>query len=88
VELEEVSSDNSNNDEPLVPAMIRNDRALKYWPLTLATLFGGQKEQLSQSLPREIDAEAKLMQALAELEEENLDDGAIEIPSEDESEDS
>ena len=87
-ELEEVSSDDSDDDEPLVPATIRNDRGLKYRPLTLATLFGGQKERLSRSLPREIDAEAELMQALAELEEEeNLDDGAIEIPSEDEYED-
>lgn len=88
-ELEEVSSGDSDDDEPLVPATIRNDRALKYRPLTLAMLFGGQKERLSPSLPREIDAEAELMQALAELEEEeNLDDGAIEIPSEDEYEDS
>ena len=84
-ELEEVSSDDSDDNEPLVPATIRNDRGLKYRPLTLATLFGGQKERLSRSLPREIDAEAELMQALAELEEEeNFDDGAIEIPSEDE----
>jgi hypothetical protein len=49
----------------------------------LATLFGGQKQQLSHIPPKEIDAEAELMQALAELdEEENWDDGAIEIPSE------
>jgi hypothetical protein len=43
--------------------------------LTLATLFGGQKEWLSHLLPREINVEAELMQALAELDEdENPDD--------------
>ena len=36
-------------------------------------------------VPREIDAEAALMQALAELEEdERLNDGEVEIASEDE----
>ena len=55
--------------------------------MTLATLFGGQKEWLSHLLPREINVEAELMQALAELpvdEDENPDDDdAIEIPSKD-----
>ena len=85
VELEEVGSDDSNDDEPPVPVTIRNNCAWKYRPLTLAILFKGQKERLSHSLPREVDAEAELMQALAELEEEeNPDDRAVEIPSEDE----
>ena len=55
--------------------------------LTLATLLGGQKEWLSHLLPREINIEAELMQALAELpvdEDENPDDDdAIESPSKD-----
>ena len=39
----------------------------------------------SQMVAAEVDAEAALMQALAEMEEdERLDDGEIEIPSEDE----
>ena len=55
--------------------------------MTFATLFGGQKEWLSHLLPREIniDLEAELMQALAELDEDENpdDDDAIEIPSKD-----
>ena len=53
--------------------------------MALATLFGGQKEWLSHLLPREINVEAELMQALAELDEDENpdDDDAIEIPSKD-----
>ena len=43
----------------------------------------GQKKWLSHLLPREINVEAELMQALAELDEDENpdDDDAIEIPS-------
>ena len=52
---------------------------------TLEKLFGGQAQPPSQMVATEVDAEAALMQALAEMEEdERLDDGEIEIPSEDE----
>ena len=52
---------------------------------TLIILFGGQAPPPSRMIPAEIDAEAALMEALAEVEEdERLDDGEIEIPSEDE----
>ena len=56
------------------------------WKLiSLAKHFGGQNKHPSQLLPAEIDAELKLMQALAEVDEdERLDDGAVEILSEDE----
>ena len=48
-------------------------------------LFGGQNKHPSQLLPVEIDAESELMQALAEVDDdEQLDDGAVDILSEDE----
>lgn len=50
--------------------------------MSLAVLFGGQKQPLSRLLPEEIDAESVLMEALAELEEDGrLDNGAVEINS-------
>ena len=53
--------------------------------MTLAKLFGGQNEHPSRLLPAEIDAESELMQALAEIDEdERPDDGAVEIHSDDE----
>jgi hypothetical protein len=58
----------------------------KQWkPTSLAILFGGQKEPPSRLLPKEIDAELALMQALANLEEgKQLDDMAIEVDSDEE----
>jgi len=51
-------------------------------PITLALLFGGEKPPRSRLPPEEVDAESRLMEALAELEEdERLDDGEVEIPS-------
>jgi hypothetical protein len=74
-------SDDEDGTEDLVAA----DRASKWKPTTLAVLFGGQKERPSRLLPEEIDAESALMQALADLEEdERLDDGAMEIDSDEE----
>ena len=64
---------------------IAADHALKWKPTTLAVLFGGQKERPSRLLPEEINAESALMQALADLEEdERLDGGAMEIDSDEE----
>jgi hypothetical protein len=68
-----------------LPELLGNGRATAWKPVTLTKLFGGQKEHPSQLVPAEIDAESELMQALAEVDEdERLDDGAVEIPSEDE----
>jgi hypothetical protein len=48
-------------------------------------LFGGKKPPRSRLPPEEVDAESWLMEVLAELEEdEQLDDGEVEIPSDEE----
>ena len=53
--------------------------------MTLAKLFGGQNKHPSWLLPAEIDAELELIQALAEIDEdEQPNDGAVEIHSDDE----
>ena len=58
----------------------------KWKPVTLAVLFARQKEKFvcmsTQSLDQQ---EANLMEAMAEMDEdERLNDGAIEIPSDNE----
>ena len=51
----------------------------------LAILFGDWKEPPSQLHPDEIDTKTALMEALVERKEDNrLDDGAVEINSDDE----
>ena len=58
---------------------------MKWKPTTLTVHFGSQKEHPSQLLPKEIDTESALMQALADLEEDEwLDDGTMEIDSDEE----
>jgi len=58
---------------------------LQWKPTTLVILFGGCKEPPSRLHPDEINTEAALMQALAEhKEDDRLDDGAVEINSDDE----
>ena len=55
----------------------------KWKPITLALLFGGAKSRGSRD--SQVDAESQLMEALAELEEdERLDDGEVEIHSDQE----
>ncbi|KAJ6624052.1 hypothetical protein B0H10DRAFT_1943534 [Mycena sp. CBHHK59/15] len=86
------SDDNDNNNLPktITPAPQRRD--LKWKKTTLAQLFGGAKKKHAGCLSQEeIEAEAKLMvslveaEALAEAEEDaRLDDGAVEIGSEEE----
>ena len=79
--ISELDSDDEDGTEDLVVA----DHASTWKPMTLAVLFGGQMECLSQLLPEEIDAESALMQALADLEEDKwLDDGTMEIDSDEE----
>ena len=52
---------------------------------TLEKLFGGKAQHPPWLVPAEIEVEAALMQALAELEKDKqLDDGEVEIASEDE----
>jgi hypothetical protein len=83
-ELEESDDDEERED------VVANDRqcgntAWKWKPLTLALLFGGKKPPRSRLPPEEVDAESRLMEALAELEEDEwLDDGEVEIPSDEE----
>lgn len=63
-------------------------RTASWKPMTLAVLFGGiaKSNRRSTRLPAaEIDAESALMEALADIEEdERLDEGAIDIDSDDE----
>lgn len=58
-------------------------RVSKWKPVTLAVLFAGQKEKFVRMSTQSLDQwEADLMEAIAEMEEdERLDDGAIEISS-------
>ena len=58
----------------------------KWKPATLAVLFTGQKEKFVHMSTQSLDQqEANLMEAIVEMDEdERLDDGAIEIPSENE----
>ena len=62
-----------------------NGHATTWKPVTLAKLFRGRDECPLWLLPAEIEAELELMQALADVDEDECpDDGAVEIPSEDE----
>ena len=77
--------EDENREDPELPELLGNGHTAVWKPVTLAKLFGGQNKRPSQLLPAEIDAESELMQALAEVEEdEHPDDGAVEILSEDE----
>ena len=85
------ADDNSDDDNsavlssPPLPAAGPSSQSLQWKPITLAILFGRCKEPPLQLHPDEIDTEATLMQALAECEEEDrLDNGAVEINSNDE----
>jgi hypothetical protein len=83
-ELEEESDDDTEADV-VVNDRQRGNAAWKWKPLTLALLFSGEKQPQSRLPPEEIDAESRLMEALAELEEdERPDDGEVEIPSDEE----
>ncbi|KAJ7841973.1 hypothetical protein B0H13DRAFT_1910013 [Mycena leptocephala] len=83
-------SDDDETTAPTGPAPI--PRWSKWKKRTLAELFGGSQKKHTERLSQEeIDAEAVLMKGLADAErraeaEEDawLDDGAVEIPSEDE----
>jgi len=84
-ELEESDDDTERADVVANDRQRRNTTAWKWKPLTLALLFGGEKPPRSRLPPEEVDAESQLMEALAELEEdERPDDGELEIPSDEE----
>ena len=68
----ELDEDSEGDDTPI------SSHVAKGKPVMLATLFCGQKEPLPQSLLTYIEAEAKLVQALAN-EEEQPDNGAVKI---------
>ncbi|KAJ7724310.1 ribonuclease H-like domain-containing protein [Mycena maculata] len=87
-----VDSD-SSDDETTAPIRCTPiPRWSKWKKRTLTELFGGsQKKHAEQLSQEEIDAEAVLMKGLADAErhaeaeeDARLDDGAVEIPSEDE----
>ena len=74
-----------NNEDAKLLALLGNGHTAAWKPISLAKHFRGQNKHLLQLLPAEIDAGLELMQALAEVDEdERLDDGAVEILSEDE----
>lgn len=83
----EAAEDEDDEDNTILPLPASTGRRSFQWKSTpLAILFGGSlKNHPSRLPPTGTAAEEALMQALAELEEEDrLDDGAIEIASEDE----
>jgi hypothetical protein len=74
-----------NNEDAELLELLGNGHTAAWKAITLARLFRGQNKHPSQLLPVEIDAKSELMQALAEVDEdEQLDDGTVEILSEDE----
>ena len=75
--------DEESDDNDIIPCS--NTHTTKWKPVTLANLFGGQELLLSWPASTEIDVEAALMEALADADEdERLDDGAVEIRSDEE----
>ena len=82
---QDAKHEDENNEDAKLLALLGNGRMAAWKPISLAKHFGGQNKHPLQLLPVEIDAESELMQALAEVDEdERLDDGAVEILSEDE----
>jgi hypothetical protein len=66
-------------------AQVSNTRITKWKPVSLANLFSGCEPLLLRPPSTEIDAEAALMEALAEVEEDEWpDDGAVEVGSNEE----
>ena len=62
----------------------QNLQEINHSNICYSLLIGDHKEPPLQLHPDEINAEAALMQALAECEEDNgLDDGTVEINSDD-----
>ncbi|KAJ7653902.1 ribonuclease H-like domain-containing protein [Mycena polygramma] len=83
-ERDDAGGDDVDEDEEVTPRLPGRLPAWK--PLTLQVLFGGaDKPRARKPSTRVMEEEEILMQALAEEEEDrNLDDGAIEIDSDEE----
>ena len=61
--------DENNKDTKLL-ALLGNGHMAAWKPISLAKHFGGQNKHPLQLLPAEIDPESELMQALAEVDED------------------
>jgi hypothetical protein len=74
-----------DSEDDAISAEVSNVRITKWKPVTLANLFGGCDLISSRPVSTEINAEAALMEALAEVQEdERPDDGAVEVGSDEE----
>ena len=73
----------AERDDSDMPVTTEDTARGKWKPMTLATLFAGQKDKFAR-VPMD-QQEADLMEALAEAEEDDrLDDGAVEVDSDEE----
>ena len=74
----------AERDDSDMPVTTEDTARGKWKPVTLATLFAGQKDKFAR-VPAVDQQEADLMEALAEAEEDDrLDDGAVEVDSDEE----
>jgi hypothetical protein len=76
--------DDSDNKGSTASAEVSNTQITKWKPVSLANLFSGCESLLSRPHSTVIDAEAVLMEALSEVEEEWPDYGAVEVSSDEE----
>ena len=78
----DADSDDDEDEQPLPSA--QGHSRVKWKPVTLNVLFGGATPRSTRVTGQEMDEEVARMETLAELmEDERLDDGAIEIGDED-----
>ncbi|KAJ7430204.1 hypothetical protein FB451DRAFT_1273818 [Mycena latifolia] len=91
-EIDAAENESESEDEDIPARTPRATAAPKWKRKTLAQLFGGSTKKHAERLSqKEIEAEARLMVALAEAERQadededaQPDDGAVEIPSDEE----
>ena len=77
--------DDTDNEDGTVSAEVSNTQITKWKPVLFANLFNGCESILSRPPSTKIDAKAALMEALAEVEEDEWpDDGAVEVGSDEE----
>ena len=69
--------EDQNNEDAELPEVLGNGRTAAWKPVTLTKLFGGQNKHPSQLLPAEIDAESDLMEALANIDEDEHPDAIM-----------
>jgi len=81
----EAAEDLEERDAVLQTIESRRRSSIKWKPITLDNLFGGTKHKPSRRSGTIEEEEEAMEQAMAEaLEDERLDDGAIEIGSDEE----